>query len=334
MGSAGHVRVAPGQGNPSSAINHAQQKTRLGTWLTSLAQPHIAGLVVFVVYLIRACLSPTGLHSTAFAYFDFLADAFLHGQLNLRLAPPGDVDLVHHAGNTYLYWPPFPAIVVTPFVALFGVQISDVLYTAVFAALTIALLAKLLVVLDRTSIAPLTVERRAILVATVAFGSVILILAPVGRVWFTAQIIGWGCVLLATLAALTLRGKSAYFWTGLALACAMATRNALIFNGVWLAFYLVQRDHQQPMRRLSLSVLAGIAPVAVTVVVLGWYNAARFGSPLEMGLAWHAFDPIFAADFARYGVFNIHYLPTNLYYQFIAYPIVSSQVFYGGASSG
>ena len=40
-----------------------------------------------------------------------------------------------------------------------------------------------------------------------------------------------------------------------------------------------------------------------------------------MGLPWHKMNPLFREDFARYGAFNLHYLPTNLYYQFVAYPL-------------
>jgi hypothetical protein len=45
-----------------------------------------------------------------------------------------------------------------------------------------------------------------------------------------------------------------------------------------------------------------------------------------MGLAWHNMGEFFRADYERYGLFSLHYLPTNLYYQFIAYPLLPGQV--------
>src|ERR1051325_6712994 len=42
-------------------------------------------------------------------YYNYLADAFLHGQLHLRLLPPVLNDLVEYGGQFYLYWPPLPA---------------------------------------------------------------------------------------------------------------------------------------------------------------------------------------------------------------------------------
>lgn len=138
----------------------------------------------------RAALSPNRFGHTNVAYFNLFADAFLNGQLDLRDTPWNTVDLIDYGGKIYAYWPPLPAILVAPLVAMFGIGVSDVLYTVVFGAISIALLARLLVALDQTGIAPLDAARRGIIVAAVAFGSVVLILSPLGAVWYSAQIIG------------------------------------------------------------------------------------------------------------------------------------------------
>lgn len=39
--------------------------------------------------------------------------------------------------------------------------------------------------------------------------------------------------------------------------------------------------------------------------------------------------PSFRADYERYGLFNLHYLPTNLYYQFIAYVLFTDDRWQG-----
>lgn len=299
--------------------------TFLQPLITPLAKPHIAGIVAMIIYLIRGLIAPRSLAATNEAYFNYLADAFLHGQLALRLMPPSGVDLVESIGRTYLYWPPFPAIVIAPLVFLFGVAASDIVYTAVFGAISIALLARLFIALDETGIAPLTAERRAFLVTALAFGSVIFILAPSGGVWFSAQIIGWCCVLIATVAALTIRTRWTYFIVGVALACATTTRIGLLFNGVWLAYYLLRRDWSESLRWRATAIIAALVPAFVGLALLGWYNQARFGSLTDMGLAWHTMNPLFRDDFMRYGAFNLHYLPKNLYYHFIAYPIFSRE---------
>lgn len=123
-----------------------------------LARPVVAVAVALVVYLARAAAG-TGLARSAESYFNFLADAFLHGQIALRIAPPGTLDLVYYQDRIYIDWPPFPALLIAPLVAIVGVGLSDRLYTAVFAALTIGLLAALLALLDRRGIAPLSAAR-------------------------------------------------------------------------------------------------------------------------------------------------------------------------------
>ncbi len=49
-----------------------------------------------------------------------------------------------------------------------------------------------------------------------------------------------------------------------------------------------------------------------------------------MGLPWHNMTTQFRADFARYGMFSPHYLPTNLYHHFVAPPWTRSQMGVGG----
>lgn len=307
-----------------------QERDAARDLLGLLAHPASAGLLALAVYLALARSAPVGWGQTRFADFNWLADAFLHGQLALRLAPDDTRDLIAYGGRLYLYWPPFPAVLLLPLVALFGVGVSDVVYTAAIGAASVALVAWLLARLDRVGFAPLDAPRRALLVLTMAFGSVQLILAPAGTVWFTAQLIGWGCVLLAALAAFGTRGPGGYFLVGLALAAATGTRNALLFNGLWLAVYLLRRDWRRPARwRLRAAVL-GLLPALAGLLLLGWYNLARFGSPLDMGLAWHNMDASFADNFARYGLFNIHYLPTNLHYQLLGYTVFSDERWLGG----
>jgi hypothetical protein len=56
------------------------------------------------------------------------------------------------------------------------------------------------------------------------------------------------------------------------------------------------------------------------IALLGVYNWLRFGNALDNGLEYHNMAEQFAQDYQRYGAFNLHYLPTNLYYQFVTYP--------------
>lgn len=292
----------------------------LNAFARAWSNPLVAAMLTLVVYLLRVGISRTGFAATTSNYFNYLAQAFLGGQTNLIERPRLALDLVFFHGKIYLYWPPFPALVMMPFVSLFGVDVNDAVITAGLGAISVAALASFLCTLDRAGIAPLEVERRGLLVLTTAFGSVLLILSTVAGVWYTAQVVGFGLVLLGLNAGIAMRGRAGYFWAGFWLACAMATRLSLVFNGLWLAWYLFKRDFRGEGAWFRLAAIALLPPV-VTLALLGWYNAARFGSPLDMGLAYHNFGDTFRADYERYGIFSLHYLPINVYYQFIAYSI-------------
>ena len=301
-------------------------------FLAFWASPWMAGLAALIIYIIFSRLGGSVFRETRGGYFSYLADAFLHGQLHLRLTPESLHDLVIFKGNYFLYWSPFPAILLMPLVAICGVHISDVFFVLVIAAVNVGMVALLLLHLDRTGILVLDISRRGLLVLFFAFGSVLLPLAPRGGVWAMSQLTGFLCVALAYLAAISLRGWRAFLLAGLALSCAAATRNQLLFTGIWPAFYLLSTHWKDGWKRITKYVFWGLLPILLTVAGLAWYNWARFGSPTNVGLDYHNMAQIFRADYAKYGAFNIHYLPVNFYYQYINYPFPWRSDSYMGGS--
>jgi hypothetical protein len=288
--------------------------------LTLLETPQFAFLFALVVYFLLSMLGGSPFRVRNAAYFNYLADAFLHGQLYLRLLPRTTHDLSLFQGHLYLYWPPMPAVILMPLVAVFGVGVSDVFFGVVVAALNVAVVAALLRSVDRAGLIRITVECRALLVLFFAFGTVQVILALFGKVWYTAQLLGFLLVGLAYLSAIQLKGMRSFIVTGLLIACAALTRNHLLFTGIWPAYHLIEKNWgNRP--RLYLYVAAGLAPLFIIGASFLYYNYARFGSPLELGIRYHEMDQSFVADYRKYGAFNIHYLPINFYYQYIFYPL-------------
>lgn len=266
------------------------------------------------------------------AYYNYLADAFLHGQLHLRVLPPILNDLIFFGDKYYLYWAPLPAIWLMPFVALFGVGFSDVLFTLGVAALNVALVAMVLQQAVVRGVLRLTRLQRALLVLCFALGTVQVTLAPFGRVWFTGQTVGFACVGLTYLAALRLRGGPAFFCTGLALAMALLTRNGLAFTGLWPAYYLLRTHGQVARKQLVAYSALGVLPVLMAIGSLALYNWVRFGNPLEVGLPYHQMAGFFVEEYQLYGAFNIYYLPKNLFYQYLAYPFpIRDETWLGGS---
>jgi|GEM_PF-3916161 len=90
--------------------------------------PISAGILPFIVYAIIAAQRGSITGASNSPYFNYLADAFLHGQFSLQLLPVNHHDLAFFNGQHFMYWPPFPAILLMPFIALFGVIQRRILY--------------------------------------------------------------------------------------------------------------------------------------------------------------------------------------------------------------
>ena len=299
-------------------------------WLLLWESPLWSSLFALAAYSALTLSHAWPWSSTRYAYYNFLADALLHGQAHLRLLPPTANDLVIFNGFYYLYWPPFPAVLLVPFVALFGTGFSDILFTTVVGSLNVALVALLLRKAQSVSLINLTRAQRALLVLFFALGTVHVTLAPQGRVWETGQLVGFGFVALTYLAAIGRKGPMAFLLAGLAMAAATMTRNHLILAGIWPAWHLLVGHRSVGWPRLLKYCLIGALPVVLAVLSLGLYNWARFGNALDVGLAHHQMSNFFREEFSRYGAFNLHYLPTNLYFQTLAYPF-GGNLYMGGS---
>jgi hypothetical protein len=305
-------------------------------WIRRLAllweQPIWGALQALLIYGIFAVVHGNWWSVSQNGYFNYLADAFLHGQLHLRIIPPVTYDLSLYHGRYYLYWPPLPALVLLPFVALFGIQFSDTLLNLAIGALNVAVVASLLRQACIHRVIKLSRVRRGLLVLCFALGTVHLTLAPFGRVWNTGQLIGFLCVALCYLVILRFRGMPAFVLAGLALAAALFTRNHLVFAGLWPACYLLYRHRSLGLRRLSIYTMLGILPIVAAVFLLGLYNWLRFQSVSDNGLAYHYMALLFVSDYATYGAFSLHYLPANIFYQYLAYPLPFREMSFMGGS--
>ena len=308
--------------------------TRLSSAVINLFEtPWSAAVFSGLIYMIVSAHFGKLFQQSNFAYYNYLADALLHGQTWLRQTPPVTLDLSLYDGKYFLYWPPFPAFLLLPFVAIFGIQFNDVFFTLLIGAINVGLIAQLLRKACQVEFLRLSKTQRAILVIFFAFGTVHFPLALSGKVWMTAQIVGFKCVLLSYLFALSLKGGKAWFFTGLALSAAILTRNNLLFTGIFPFVYLIY----QPQSRMNIGEMVknigiGILPIILTLTFYLSYNQIRFDNPFETGLTYHLMSTFFQSDYAHYGAFNLYYIPINIYYQYIFYPFpLRSESLMGGS---
>ena len=171
-------------------------------------------LVALAIYSVFSSSKGPLWRSSEFPYFNYLADALLHGQLHLRTVPLRVLDLSYFNGQYFLYWSPLPAILLMPFVALFGIQFSDVAFTLVIAAINVALVAQLLRQARLKGVIKSSRQRRGILVLFFALGTVHITLAPLGRVWLTSQLTAFMFVALAYFCAIRFGGLRAFLVVG------------------------------------------------------------------------------------------------------------------------
>jgi hypothetical protein len=210
-------------------------------------------------------------------------------------------------------FPPFPAVVMLPFVAIWGLQFNDVLFTALWAALNPMLLFLLLRDLKARGLSSRTATDDLWLTAMFGVGSVYYFCAVVGQVWFTAQIVAVTLSIGYVWASI---GARRPVLAGICVALGFATRPPWIVIPLFL-FEAVRAAGgasgvRTPSGRRSLisSLLRFAAPILIGGVALAAYNYARFRNPFEFG---HRFMPVqWQERMFRFGLFNYHFLSRNL----------------------
>lgn len=285
-------------------------------------RPWFALLFSLVFFMLLTSVRGVPWRATSRAYYNYQADAWLHGQIGLRVLPEDTQDLTLYQGQYYLYWGPLPSLLMLPAVAVFGLNASDVLQSILFGSVNAALLALLLRRVSQRGMISLEPWQRGLMVLFFTLGTPHTTLTPVGKVWFTGQVIAFTCILLAYLAAFSLEDGPAFFWTGCAVAAIFLTRQSAVLSALFLVWYLLRRHWAFRWKRLLGYCLLALLPVIIAFLFQGWYNFIRFGNPLETGTTHQLMYEGFRPEFDRYGLFNVYYFPINLYYNYLYHPFV------------
>jgi hypothetical protein len=222
-------------------------------------------------------------------------------------------EIVSRTAIRYVSFPPFPAVLMAPFVAIWGLAFNDVLFTALWAGLNPALLFLLLGDLRRRGLSRRSVGDDLWLTAMLGVGSVYYYCAVIGQVWFTALIIGVTVSIGYAWASL---GASRPALAGLCVALGFATRppwlvlplfvwEAVRVSGGWSALRTAAG-----WRALAPRLVRFAVPLVIVGAVLAWHNWARFQNPFEFG---HKFLNVqWQERIGRFGLFNYHFLSRNL----------------------
>ena len=260
-----------------------------------------------LVYFLFA--DPAVVHAhTSWNHFALLADAWLHGRLDLGGPPPaytGNNDFSHFNDKWFVVFPPFPALLLVPIVAFAKdpARVHDGQFFLWLAGLAPALLFLALEKLRRFERSQVSELGNVGLALSFAFGSVYFFSAEQGSVWYAAHVVG--AALAAAYLLFALEAERPWL-AGLALGLGFATRTPLLFAAPLFVLEALRVSRTHWVR----SVLAFATPVAAIVLLTLLHNERRFGDPFEvgyryLGIAWqHRIE--------KWGLFGYHYLAKNL----------------------
>ncbi|MBL9004384.1 MAG: hypothetical protein JNJ46_09065 [Myxococcales bacterium] len=195
--------------------------------------------------------------------------------LDGRTRAIADSEIAARSRAYYVSFPPFPALLLVPFVAMFGHRTNDVLFTVLLAGVAPALIFWVLRRLPQhlhprvplrassdsgdplspEASAPLSLSASLWLTVLFAFGSVYFFCSVLGQVWFTAHVVSLAVCALYLVALLhPLRPALA----GLCIGALFLTRPQMAALGLLFLFELLRRHHPDDRYPRSLADLRAI----------------------------------------------------------------------------
>jgi len=285
-----------------------------------------AGAVFALVSAVAALFAPRelfGSHTTG-NHFALLAEGWSAGKLDLGGAPPaytGNNDFARFDGRYFVAFPPFPAVLIWPWLRCFGSaeHTPDGLFFVLLAGVAPACLFLALEKLTRIGESLRSTQENLLLALAFAFGSVYFFSAVQGTVWFAAHVVGTALCALYLLFALRADYPIA---AGVALALGFATRTPLLFAAPLFVIEAVRRS--RGLNRDLMSRLVRFAvPIVLVLALTAWHNFARFGDAFEVGYRY--LDIAWQARIQRWGLFSYHYLARNLGVVLTSLPFVPGE---------
>lgn len=280
--------------------------------VSSMFKQYSVFFIFFLTFIIYGISAGTKIsEQSKTPQYVHLANSFLHGHPDLITLPERKFDLIAYQGKWYVPGGMTPALLMLPFVAVFGITFSDVLFGVVLGALNTALMYSLL--------GNLTNNRKTQIWLTILFalGTVHWWVSSVGSVWFNAHLTGLLFMILFVQA--TLKDKPSL--AGLFLGLAVLSRPPTMFSALFFIWMVFSREKKFWPVLKKLSAFGTTFGLAL-IVMLG-YNYIRFGNALDFGYAFVQGTPALTGAFSASGGFNLKYMPCNIYVSLLGMPNIS-----------
>jgi 4-amino-4-deoxy-L-arabinose transferase-like glycosyltransferase len=255
-------------------------------------------LAILLALLVMAAYLPFRASEDNVQQYVYLADALLHGRLNIENPPP-NVEVSEYEGQYYVYHPPAPVIFLIPAVAVFGTDFNQSFINIGLAAITAAL--------TFFTIQRLGVDKRLSfwVTALLVFGTTFWFTSVSGGSSYLSHI---AAVLFLTLAIYCSVGTKRYaVLAGLFFALAMLSRNTTMFAFPFFALTFVQTE--QRWRNFLLLAIGAAIPLAISVP----YNYLRFDNILDVS---YLYSPTYILTddpaWIDKGRFDLSYIPRHI----------------------
>ena len=246
----------------------------------------ILAVSALILYLTNN-LSPLG---NVYNSYSLQAERWLSRHLDLG-QNYSHLEIAEFGGKYYISFPPFPSVVLMPFVLFFGSQTPDNIISIAFVLLSAYFALK-------------TAYRFGVCGKRAVFWTLFLILCSnllsimtFGWVWFIAQTMCFAFLLAAIYFMLTDRAALCFLFWSFAVGCRP-------FSAIYFPFFVFYFIKKGIKIKTLLSALIPAVLIALFYMVL---NYMRFGNPFEFG---HNYLPEFLE--AEKGQFSFYYMPQNI----------------------
>jgi len=232
----------------------------------------------------------------------FQAEAFLKGNLHIEAY---FWDTAHYKNNYYVTYPPFPALLVTPLVAIGGSAINSWLVSFVVSCLSMFVLYRILHQYMGNS------KGKVWVFLAFFFGSPYwYVLITSTYIYSFAHVI---CTALVLLLLLELSGKQRLGWIAFYWSMAFMTRQMTLFYGILIIYFVLSNNPPHAYRKLAFIGLI-FALVTISYLLL---NYIRFDNPLETGYSYLDYAGTIKARVEAHGLFSYKYFFFNFYHMLV-----------------
>ncbi|CAN5342370.1 hypothetical protein BH10PAT1_BH10PAT1_1990 [soil metagenome] len=232
-----------------------------------------------------------------------MADSFLHAKYYITDNPPWLSELIPLGLNKFaIVYPPAPALLLIPFVAIFGANFSQTLFANLIGAGIVVSSAVLCFEITKNKAKTLW------LTLLVAFGNILWFMSSTGSVWVLGQTVA---VLFLLLSILALEKNKSSILIGLLFGIAFLSRVEVIFAFPFF-FFLIKKN--------KFNIFIGLIPFILFYL---FYNFLRFNTFFETG--YSLIPGVLQEPWYSKGIIHPSYILTNLKVMFTSLPIFRSE---------